>query len=220
MPVECPEELHWIYHFTHKNNILGILQNGLLCHNQTPDTVVRIDDEEVQEIREEKEVPVPPNGTVHEYVPFYLGQRVPMINSVYAFQREIYYDCVFITVSADIIGEKNVVFTDGNAACHETSFYKFREQLDRVDLELATSWRRRPDEPNVKRRANAEVLYHQCFPAELIHSFGVHNANVYREIQQIYRKNLDLPRKLINLQPRWYLDRHYEEPDEGEEETN
>jgi len=62
-----------IFRITHINNVPWILRNGLRCKNsdvQDP-TFVRIGNLELIQRRTARNVPVPPGGTLSDYIPFY-----------------------------------------------------------------------------------------------------------------------------------------------------
>ena len=62
-----------IFRITHINNVQWILRNGLRCKNsdvQDPN-FVRIGNLELIQRRTARNVPVPPGGTLSDYIPFY-----------------------------------------------------------------------------------------------------------------------------------------------------
>ena len=78
MPGETPIPTP-IYRLVHVDSLLTCVSRGALhAPNQTPAdalpyrTIHRLD---VQQARQVRPVPVGPRGTVHDYVPFYLGPR-------------------------------------------------------------------------------------------------------------------------------------------------
>lgn len=75
----------FIYHITSIENLHSILSNnGLVCINQLHNegsSFVNIAYEQIQSRRSEKQVPLPPYGNLHDYVPFYFAPR--STNAVY-----------------------------------------------------------------------------------------------------------------------------------------
>jgi hypothetical protein len=75
-----------IYHFTHIDNLSGLINTGaILCKNQmTKNNAVYNSSafDSVQEQRQIHTVPVSPNGTIHDYVPFYFNSLSPMLYTI------------------------------------------------------------------------------------------------------------------------------------------
>jgi hypothetical protein len=69
-----------IYHFTHIDNLPGILEaRGLVCNNDCRTREVSIANDEIQEERSRKQDPCEPGGNLPDYVPFYFCFRSPML---------------------------------------------------------------------------------------------------------------------------------------------
>lgn len=72
----------WILHFTHLDNVPSIVAAGALaCDWQARQgsMVAEVGDPSIKEARRRRAVPVPPGGTVGDYVPFYFAPRSPMM---------------------------------------------------------------------------------------------------------------------------------------------
>ena len=142
--------IKYIYHMTHYRNIESILENGLLSHNNNL-VSESIDNEEVND-RRNKLDPIH-DKNIHDYVPFYFNPRNPML---YA-KREIQEDIVILAFSRKLLLKNKVIFTDGNAAVHNTDFYNDLNDLEQLNWKCINSqyWN---DCEDGKREIMAEVL--------------------------------------------------------------
>lgn len=105
-----------INHMTHIDNLSSILGNGLISHNN-PYCKRDISNQEVNARRERIE-PIY-SKKIHDYVPFYINIRNPML---YVVQKQQGDDIVILGYSPDILFEKNILFTDRNAATNAVRF--------------------------------------------------------------------------------------------------
>ena len=74
-----------IWRITHKDNISGILDNGLYCANspiQIPN-YTPIGNVELIGKRKSKLVSVPPGGALSDYIPFYFTHFSPMMYNIH-----------------------------------------------------------------------------------------------------------------------------------------
>lgn len=142
-------------HFLHRDNLLGILQDGLLCHSAMKNTVyVDISDPSVQLGREHKIIPVTQKN-LHDYVPLYFGPKTPLVVKYQDRNEEFLY----LRFSLNILQLPDVVFSYGNARSNATKFYMFNAlaDLQAVDPTAinAFSW---VGDDEKKRRKQAEIL--------------------------------------------------------------
>src|SRR5437867_690498 len=73
-----------IFRITHIRNVPWILDHGLHCANsdvQDPE-FVSIGNPDLIVKRAAREVPVPPNGTLGDYIPFYFTPLSPMLYNI------------------------------------------------------------------------------------------------------------------------------------------
>lgn len=73
-----------IFRITHRENVPWILQHGLVCANGHPQDpgFVQIGNVELIGKRSHRPVPVPPGGTLADYVPFYFTPFSPMLYNI------------------------------------------------------------------------------------------------------------------------------------------
>ena len=126
-------------------------------------------------------VPVGQGGTLGDYVPLYFAPRSPMLYSISRGNVETYQGgqepIVHLVASAEAIVGRGIpyVFTDGHADVALTRFYDNLAQLAQVDWPLmrAQYWKDTIDDPDRKRRRQAEMLVHCFLPWDLIMAIGV-----------------------------------------------
>lgn len=115
-------------------------------------------------------------------MPFYFAPRSPMLYAIYRGAVEGYTggqsEVVHLISSAEAVRDAGLawVFTDGHAEMAPlTEFYDDLRDLDKIDWPLmnARYWHDTDDDPDRKRRRQAEFLVHNFFPWELVSGIGV-----------------------------------------------
>lgn len=144
----------FFYHLTHKDNLAGILQHGILSHADvlSRDDVLAIDisDAGAQKWRDRAE-PVN-HRAIHDYAPLYINPKNPML----FVRRNIQHELVILRVSPKVLQYGQHVFSDGNAACRETKFSAESNIVEEsIDALSSTYWSNCIDG---KRRRCAELL--------------------------------------------------------------
>jgi hypothetical protein len=177
----------FIYHITSIENLGSIAKNkGLACTNTLQEgesPFVNIAYESIQSRRSEKSVPLPPYGNLHDYVPFYFAPRSPMLYTInqgnvpqyQGGQKEIIY--LVSTVQQVAFRKIPFVFTDGHAVMSFSEFYNNINDLDQVAWGIMKSryWNDTVDEPDRKRRRQAEFLAFEFFPFDCVLEIGTFN---------------------------------------------
>lgn len=160
-----------LWHMTHRDNICGILKNGIMNHydaHRLHTVRVDISDPEVQRWRDYIEPFY--NRKIHEYAPLYIKPRNPMLYVRRNFQDNI---CL-IEISLSVLAYHKYIITDGNAASRATKLFNSVENIDNLPWDVLNGkyW---PDYDDGKRKMCAEVL---IFPSinpkfiENIHCFS------------------------------------------------
>lgn len=155
----------FFYHITHKDNLAGIIQYGILSHN---DVLIRndimgtdISEAGVQKRRDRQE---PANHRMlHDYAPLYINPKNPMLSA----RRSLQHEIVLLKISPDVLRDGQHVFTDGNAACHRTRFSSNSNVVENsIDVLTAKTWF---DHIDGKRRRCAELLvYPKVRPVHIL----------------------------------------------------
>jgi hypothetical protein len=209
---------HWIYHFTHLDNMGEIRRTGrLVCDVAARQGHMRreVGDLSIKESRRRRVLPLPPGGRVGDYVPFYYAPRSPMMFRIACDHRDgvagRYPDgdrpLVYLVSSVETIVAAGLTWlaTDGNAATATTEFTadvgRLHEMVD-WPLMLAERWNSSEDDPDRQRRRMAEFLVHQQVPLSAIRWLAT-----YGEAQALsLRETLgdhELTERIV-VRPTWY----------------
>lgn len=160
--------------------------------------------------RAQRPVPVGPGGPLHDYVPFYLGERSPMLlanhkgkvaSNPYG-QAVIVYLEAFAEEVQD--GGHGFVFTDGHAAMAVTRFFDDLRDLATLDWATirARSWADTANDPDRKRRKQAEFLVWRFFPWALVRRVVVFDAAIQARVQSLLANaGVSIP---VDIQRDWY----------------
>lgn len=168
----------FFYHMTHKDNLAGILQHGILSHS---DVLVRddilatdISDAGAQKWRDREESVH--HRAIHNYAPLYINPKNPML----FVRRNLQHEIVILKISREILQDGEHVFTDGNAASRDTRFSSDSNVIaDSLAALNAEYWANCPDG---KRRRCAELLVYPRVQPAYILSAICSNYTLAREI--------------------------------------
>lgn len=130
-----------IFRITHRDNVSWILDNGLHSRNSgvTDPNFVAIGNPELIDKRQNRDVPVPPCGTLGKYIPFYFTPHSPMMYNIktgYGGVRQRNNDEIVIVVTSLHHAQKQdvrFVFTDRHAYLLAAEFSSNLGDLDRID---------------------------------------------------------------------------------------
>lgn len=204
-----------IYHITHLDNLPNILQHkNLFCDKERIKqslSLISIAHKELKQRRLQISVPVAPYGVLGDYVPFYFCNRSPMLYAIHKGYVEGFVgkqdDIIYLASSVNRIieeGKQAWCFTDGHAVEEFTDFYGSIDKLNQVDWSTIAhwSWKDTPNDPDKKRRKQAEFLVYKAFPLSLVEKIGVYSDKQKIAIAAILQTNLSqLP---INIEKKWY----------------
>ena len=203
-----------IYHLTHVDNLGSVIQcGGLLSHNAKLQRGIghrNIAHDTIQDRRARTRVRCGPQGVLHDYVPFFFGPRPPMLYSISTGFVEGYAEgqepLIYLVTTAQAVGKSSCrwVFTDGHATMAFTDFYDDLRDLDKVDWQVMRSryWYDTPEQPDRKRRRQAEFLIRDLCPWDLIAEIGVMTADVRERVNTILA-SVD-QRPLVTVRRAWY----------------
>lgn len=191
----------FIYHITSVENLHSILNsNGLICINQllkNGSSFVNIAYEQIQSRRSEKQVPLPPYGNLHDYVPFYFAPRSPMLYTInqgnvpqyQGGQNQIIY--LVSTVQQVLLKKIPFVFTDGHAIISYSEFFNDPTDLKQIDWGIMSSriWKDTTEYPDRKRKRQAEFLAFKFFPFDSVLEVGVINDALQDQVLKILEGN-------------------------------
>lgn len=193
---------------THIDNISDIINVGIVLSTSPKANPNYIPIGDLTAIQTRNNKKLPDGSLIGDYIPFYFGPRSPMLyviqhgyNNVKKLDAEdIVYCVVFIQ---DIIDFKiRCVFTDGHALNKITNIYTCEQlgDIDRYvsyDMVYAKKW---TDEPDLKRKKEAELLIKEDIPPELIKFFLVFNESAFNKLL-----SLGIERSKIRITPSFYF---------------
>lgn len=195
-----------LYHITHYQNLYSILKNkGLSAYSKVTNEeaiYTNIAHQGLQGRRSTTNVPVYPNGCLHDYVPFYFASRSPMLYAIIQGQVDGFEgteeEIVYIMTRTDRIQDAGLpfVFTDGHAIMSITEFYNDLSKLTKVDWDIMREWywNDTEEDPDRKRRRQAEFLVHDFVGIQHFIGFAVRNEKMKQIVQEILVEyEIDLP---------------------------
>ncbi len=201
----------YLYHITHVKNLKRIVaEGGLRCDREAQDLkCVNIGHQHIKQRRLNRVVPLPPGGTVGEYVPFYFAPRSPMLYVINRGGVEGYADgekpVIYLRSTIEAVEKAGLlwVFTEGHADMDFTDFFDDLKDLARVDWGLmqARYWNDTNDDPDRKRRRQAEFLVHKFFPWELVSYIGVYDRSIAETVGEIIQGGSPE----VGIQRGWYF---------------
>lgn len=203
----------WLYHITHINNLPNILvQGGLLANNVLQSQYTNIAHEGIQARRHTTQVSCGPGGVLHDYVPLYFCKRSPMLyaikNNLVARYSGGQSDIVYLVVRFENVEKSDLswVFTDGHATMALSDFYSTTEELINIDWELmkAPYWHDTDEEPDRKRRRQAEFLVHERLPWSVVSGVGVYDEAHKQQVESIFNELAVQHRPNVKALPKWY----------------
>lgn len=204
-----------IYHITHVRNLPSIVQQGgLYCDEERLRRKLRcvgIAHNHIKERRARRAVTKANGGTLADYVPFYFAPRSPMLYSIGGGFVEGYTDgedpILHLVTSAEIVraAELQFTFTDGHAELAVSDFFdNLAELATKVDWQVMRSryWYDTPEQPDRKRKRQAEFLVHRFAPWTLIQDIGVKSPAMKTEIEDMLRTSTYRP--TVTVKRNWY----------------
>ena len=211
VPIPTP-----IYRIVHVDNLPVILQRGgLHAPNHVPNdgliyrTIHNVD---IQNVRQVRRIPLGLCGTIHDYVPFYLGPRSPMLYQLHtgwvAGYTEGQSPLIYLvsTVQAVVKAGLRWVFSDGHGIAIFTSWFDNLADLAKVDWDTvyARLWRDTVDDMDRQRRKQAEFLVHEFCPWEVIQEIGVIDGVALAQVEAILKQFDANMRRLVHIHGEWY----------------
>jgi hypothetical protein len=166
-----------IFRATHRDNLPWILEHGLHAQNGTSSdpNFRNIGNRDLIARRTTHTVPIAPEGTLSDYIPFYFTPWSPMLYNIYTgvnVARVPSNEIVFLISSLRRVAELSIpfVFTDQHAFLRTTSFFTDLRNLDQLGW---TFWNRRDfkhdsNDPGKTDRYQAEALVWKHMPIKAL----------------------------------------------------
>lgn len=202
-----------IWRITHRQNIPWILANGLHAGNGAvrSQNWMTIGNEDLINRRGHRTVPLPPEGVLNDYVPFYFTPFSPMMYNIYTgrggVKKVSNTDIVILVSSMYRVAEIGLpfVFTDRHAYPVTTNYYNNLADLTAIDWALLQqrNFQRDPDDPEKVERYQAEALIHRHMPINALLGAVCYTHQVQQELQE---QADELEVKLdVRCIPSWYF---------------
>lgn len=211
MLVDITPEKARIYRITHRDNIPGILDRGLICRNEAGAAEFRnIGDLDLIDKRSRHPVPVPPGGMLSDYVPFYFTHASPMLYKIvtgYGISRCPRPEIVFAVTSLHLLLETNIKFvsTDRHALLAAARFSDDLGCLDRIDWDILQrkDFKRDPEDPEKLERYQAECLVYRKVPLAGLLGFACYDVQTQKIIKDdLAARGIKLP---VAVRSEWYF---------------
>ena len=202
-----------IFRITHIANVPWILRNGLHSRNSgvRDPNFIRIGNPELIQRRTTRHVPVPPGGSLSDYVPFYFTPFSMMMYNIttgYGGIRQFPNSEIVILVSSlkmlSIAG-REFVFSDRHAYLQTAQFFTSIGDLDEIDWGILQRRDLQKDANDLEKtdRYQAEALVFRHLPAEHLAGMVCMNENKQRTIEE-QREEVGLTMKIV-ARPNWYF---------------
>lgn len=202
-------QLKYVFRLTHIDNIKYIMSKGLVRASSPlrDENYVSIGDVQVIQVRKDRKFQ---GYQLSDFMPFYFGPRSPMLyviqhgyNGVRKVKPEDIVYCV-VRIEDIIKNDIDCIFTDGHALSSLTNYY-YKSSLANLnnivnyDDVYSTFWNIE-DDPDLKRRKEAELLINEDLPAQYIRGIVVYNDKAKE-----YLINLGVAAELIVVMPGYYF---------------
>jgi hypothetical protein len=188
MPIPAGHAHRYVYHFSHIDNLPGLLRHGFLANNHPrfPGKHRSIAAAGIQDRRAQMVVPCGPGGCVHDYVPFYFGSISPMLLGVVNAKNVDQYDILYFEFSIALAARKDAIFTNASANTSiPPDFYSDPADLARLDWAAIDSPKWGNVDDDFRHRRMAELLVHRELPVIAAARCVVWNASLKKRVEKI-----------------------------------
>lgn len=167
-----------IFRIVHRDNLPWILDHGLHCRSSNifdpnyrnignPDLIAK---------RHHRIVPIPPRGTLSDYVPFYFTPYSIMLFNIKTGWGGLPHvpdeEIVILVSSLHALAERGIrfVFTNQHAYPVMAEYFSDLRRLDRIDWPILQNrdFKHDPDDPGKKERYQAEALIYRYHPVDAL----------------------------------------------------
>lgn len=206
-------EKAFIFRITHIANVPWILDYGVHCRNapERDPNYVEIGNPELIGKRAQRDVPIPPAGTLSDYIPFYFTPHSPMLLNIKTGHSGIpkrpMGEIVILVSSLRTLANQQIpfVFTDRHAYLQTAEFYNDLARLDCIAWELLQNrdFKRNPNDPGRFERYQAEALVHRHLPVAALSGIVCHGEAQQTRLQS----EIENRRQSLNVvvRPNWYF---------------
>jgi hypothetical protein len=155
-------------------------------------------------------VPIPPGGTLSDYIPFYFTPFSPMMYNIYtgrSVPRQANSDICMLVSTLPWLQQMNIpfVFTDRHAYTQLAYFSGDIRELDKIDWGLlqTRNFARNPDDPEQIERYQAEALVHRHVPIAGLTAIVCYTESIKADLERLVaERELTLT---VQALPNWYF---------------
>lgn len=202
-----------IFRIIHRDNVPWLLKHGLHCpRSGTRDPgYVSVGNSELIQKRMDHVVPIPPGGTLGDYVPFYFTPYSPMLYNIRTgwggIRQRSNNEIVILAATLRDLEQNGTrfVFADRHAYLRTAQFFNTLDHLNKIDWAIlqARDFKRDENDPAKIERYQAEALIHRTLPIGAIRGIACYSdAEVAHISAACAEQRLDL--KIIK-KPEWYF---------------
>ena len=199
-----------IFRIVHKDNMREVWANGCQCRSITDGKkYVEIGNIDLISKRNSRVIPIPPGGTLSDYVPFYFTPYSPMLYNIKTgfngIPKKPMEDIIILVSSLHKLeaDEITFVFSDRHAYLKTALFSDDLSDLDRIIWPTLQARNFRKDDVDRFDKYQAEALVHKKVPLSALKGVVCHNDSIRAEMQKAADKaGADI--KVIT-KPSWYL---------------
>jgi len=202
-----------LYRITHINNLDFILKSkNITCKNHVKydPNFIGIGDSSLIQNRTTKPIPIDPKGNFSDYVSHYFGKRSPMLYNIQHGYNNVVRrnpeEIIYLVTNFEEVkkNDSKFVFTDGHGYHHLSQFFNHESQLCEVDWKIVNliRWNDTEDDPDRKRRKQAEFLIYKEVPISMLIAIVVYNKNAKAIVKEkLEDYNIE---SNIFVKPDWY----------------
>jgi hypothetical protein len=184
-----------IFRITHIDNVEWDLEHGLQCRNSRDvnPSFREIGNVDLIAKRKNRVVPIPPGGTLSDYIPFYFTSRSPMLYNIKTgyngipkvpMEEIVIYAASLRQIAADGFG---FVYTDRHAKLELAEFSSDLNDLNRIDWPILerSDFKHDPLDPGKMERYQAEALIHHELPCGSLGAIVCRNAAAQDHVDRL-----------------------------------
>lgn len=214
MALSLTPERGLLFRITHVDNLPWLLANGLHCANGAvaDPNFIAIGNPDLIGKRVHRQVPIPPGGTLADYVPFYFTPKSPMLLNIKTGHNGITprsdEEIAILVSSCQSMGNNGVatIFTDRHAYTRTAAWSGDHNDLAHMidwDILRSHDFARDDGYPDKMERYQAEALAHRHVPPGALLGVGCVSDAVRPRIEaQVQAAGLALR---VVAQPKWYF---------------
>ncbi len=202
-----------IFRITHRNNLPWILGNGLHAGNslRLDPNFVSIGNPSLISDRHHVGVPIPPEGILSDYIPFYFTPRSVMLLNIKTGYRGIQQrrsdEIAILVCSLPKLRQDDVtfVFSDRHARLATAEFFGAAADLNRIDWKILqnSDFSRDNNDLGKMERYQAETLVHRYLPTDSLLAIACYNSRERDRVDALV-KGAGLGLSVIS-RPGWYF---------------